>query len=157
MDAKLYAPFVSAFFEVLPQFGFNEVKRGDLKLKDKLTTALGVTALIGLSKDVRGNVGYSMSLDTAQSVAGKMMGMPPVAEFDQMAQSAIAELANILTSSVVIAYEKQNLIVAISPPALITGENVTVMSQVNTLAIQIFTDAGLIEVNASLDAAASIS
>lgn len=154
MDAKLYAPFVSAFYEVLPQFGFNEVKRGDLKLKDKLVAAMGVTALIGLSRDVRGNVGYSMSMETAQSVASKMMGIP-VAEFDQMAGSAIAELANILTSNVVMAYEKLSLIVDISPPALITGENVTVVSQASTLAIEILTDAGVIEVNASLDAGTS--
>jgi hypothetical protein len=93
----MYLPFVEAFFEVLPNFGFKEIKRGQLSLKDKLVSEMNVTALIGLSKDVRGNVAYGMGETTAQNVASCMMGFP-VEEFDEMAKSAVAELANMLAS-----------------------------------------------------------
>jgi chemotaxis protein CheX len=146
----MYLPFVEAFFEVLPNFGFKEIKRGDLSLKDKLVAGMDVTALIGLSKDLRGNVAYGMNQTTAKNVASMMMGNP-VKDLDGMAQSAIAEMANILASNAVMALERDGLSVNISPPALITGDKVVVVSQVRTLAIQINTEAGLIEANIGLE------
>ncbi|MEW6182071.1 MAG: chemotaxis protein CheX [Bacillota bacterium] len=151
MDVKMYMPFIEAFYQVLPQFGFSEVKRGNLRLSDRLTVTMQVTALIGLSKDVRGNVAYCMTEATAKNVASRMMGMP-VETFDEMARSAIAELSNILTSSAAILYEKNSKIfMDISPPALITGDNVTLMGQIKALTIEFFTDAGLIETNVGLE------
>jgi chemotaxis protein CheX len=147
----MYLPFVEAFFEVLPNFGFTEIKRGDLSLKDKLVAGMDVTALIGLSKDLRGNVAYGMDQTTAQNIASMMMMGTPVEELDGMAQSAIAEMANILASNAVIALEREGLSVNISPPALITGDKVVVVSRVKTLAIFIRTEAGPIEANIGLE------
>lgn len=152
MDAGMYMPFIDAVYQVLPQFGFSNVKRGNLRLNDRLAVTMQVTALIGLSKDVRGNVAYCMTEATAKNIASQMMGMP-VEVFDEMARSAIAELSNILTSSAAVSYEQNmNLFVDISPPALIYGDNVTVIGQVRTLTIEFFTDVGLIEVNVGLEA-----
>lgn len=65
-----------------------------------------------------------------------------------MAQSAIAEMANMITSKASTVLSGTGLNVSISPPTLITGENVTVMvSQVKTICIEIITEAGTIEVN----------
>jgi chemotaxis protein CheX len=146
----MYLPFVEAFFEVLPNFGFKEIKRGQLSLKDKLVAGMDVTALIGLSRDVRGNVAYGMSKTTAQNVASIMMGTP-VEVLDGMAQSAIAEMANILASNAVMALDRDGFSVNISPPALITGDKVVVVSRVQTLAIEIQTEAGPIEANIGME------
>lgn len=150
MDVKMYLPFVEAFFEVLPNCGFKEIKRGQLSLKDKLVSEMNVTALIGLSKDVRGSVAYGMGEITAQNVASCMIGFP-VEEFGETAKSAVAELANMLASRAAVILERGGFLVSISPPALIVGENVTVLSHVRILAVEIFTGAGLIEANIGLE------
>lgn len=152
MDVKLVAPFVDAAFNILPQLGFKEVKRGKLGLKDKMVSTLNITALVGLSKKIRGNIAYSMSETTAKNVASVMMMGMPVAEFDAMAQSAISELANMLAANAAINYEAIGKAVEISPPTLIIGENVTVrVSQVKTLVVEIITEAGTLELNIGLE------
>lgn len=152
MDAKLFAPFVDAFFEVLPQFGFQQVQRGNLALKDQLVATQEVTAIVGLSQKVRGNVAYSMSQETAKGIASVMMCGMPVEEFDEMAQSAISELSNMVTANAAIAIEGQGLAVDICPPTLIVGKNITArVSQVKTLGVEIITEAGLIEIHIGLE------
>ncbi|MEW6771591.1 MAG: chemotaxis protein CheX [Bacillota bacterium] len=150
MDAKLYLPFVESFFEVLPDFGFKELRRGKLALKDKLVAAANVNVLVGLSQDLRGNIAYSMTEETARGVASFMIGAASE-EFDEMAKSAVAELANMLTSKAAVSFERSGLLVNVSPPTLITGENITLLSHVRILAVEIITDAGLIEANISLE------
>ena len=96
MDAKLINPFIDAFHTIMPQIGFTEVKRGNISLKDKTATSKGVTVLVGLTKELGGNVAYNMSEETAKFVASTMMMGMPVESMDDMAQSAISELANML-------------------------------------------------------------
>ncbi|MEW6771994.1 MAG: chemotaxis protein CheX [Bacillota bacterium] len=150
MDVRMYAPFVESFFEVLPDFGVKELKRGRLALKDKLVAAANVNVLVGLSQDVRGNVAYSMTEGTARNIASFVMGFP-VGQLDEMAKSAVAELANVLASRAAIILERGGLLVSISPPTLIAGKNVTLLSHVRILAVEVFTGAGLIEANIGLE------
>ena len=152
MDVKMISPFLSALFEVLPALGLTDLKRGNIVMKDKLMATMEVTTLVGLSDDLRGNVIYCMSEDTAKNTASIMMMGMPVEEFDEMAQSAISEMANMVTANASTAFSSQGINVSISPPTLITGENVTVMvSQVRTLAIEVLTGAGIIEINVGLE------
>jgi len=152
MDVKMYTPFIEAFFQVLPSLGFKDVKRGGLELKDKLIATMNVIALVGLSNEVRGNVAYSMTEVTAQKIASIMMMGMPVEQFDDMAQSAVAEMANMLAASATFGLEYSGFAVSISPPTLITGRNINAMvSQVKTLAVEMTTEAGSIEVNIGLE------
>lgn len=150
MDVRMYSPFVDSFFEVLPDFGLKELKRGKLALKDRLVAATNVNVLVGLSQDVRGNVTYSMTEGTARNIASSMMGFP-VEEFDEMAKSAVAELANMLASRAAVILERGGFLVSISPPTLIAGENITLLSHVKILAVEVFTGVGLIEANIGLE------
>jgi len=145
-------PFVAAVFEVLSQLGFQDVKRGKLSVKEKMAASLEVTALVGLSKQMRGNVAYCMSSDTAKKFASIMMMGMPVDQLDEMAQSAIAEAANMITANAAMNLEAKGIAVNISPPTLIIGENVRIrITQIQTLAVEILTDAGTIEVNLGLE------
>ncbi|MEG6523822.1 chemotaxis protein CheX [Desulfotomaculum sp. 1211_IL3151] len=152
MDAKKYAPFVDAFAEILPQLGFQAVKRGNLSLKEKLMATRDITAIVGLTKKIRGNVAYGMAEDTAKNIASIMMGGMPVENFDEMAQSAISELANMVTANAAISLENIGLETNISPPTLVVGKNITArISQVKSLMVEIITEAGSIEINIGLE------
>ena len=152
MDVKLVAPFIDAIVAVLPQVGVQKVERGKISLKDKLLATMEVTALVGLTKGMRGNIAYSMSQQTARNVASSMMMGAPVNEFDMLAQSAISELANMLAAKAAVKMEATGNVIDISPPTLIIGKNVTVrVSQVQTLVVMMQTEAGGIELNIGLE------
>lgn len=147
------SPFVKAFFELLPQMGFQEVKRGNLKLIEKMTASLDVVAVVGLTEKLRGNVAYAMSQETAKKFASQMMMGMPVETLDEMAQSAISEAANMLTANAAMTLEAQGVKVNISPPTLVIGKGVRVrIAQVKTLVVEIQTDAGIVNLNIGIEA-----
>ena len=111
MDAKLVNPFIDAFTAVMPQIGFPEPKRAKVTVKQKNAVSLGVSVIVGFTKQIRGNVVYNM-----------MMGMP-VENFDEMAQSAISELSNMLTANTATHIAGLGLEVDISTPSLSIGED----------------------------------
>jgi len=152
MDAKLLAPFVDAFFNVLPQLGFAQVEKSGIALKDRLMTHFNVTTMVGLTEKIRGNVAYSMSEATARQVASKMMMGMPVADFDEMAQSAISELSNMVAANAAIIFEGMGMPVQISPPTMVIGDNVYIrLSKVKTIAVTITTEVGEIELNIGIE------
>ena len=123
MDAKLVNPFVDAFTTVMPQIGFHEPKRLKMNVRDKNAISKGVSVIVGVTKQIRGNVVYNMSEETAKFIASTMMMGMPVAEFDAMAQSAISEMSNMLTANAATNLTRMGLEVDISTPSLSIGEN----------------------------------
>ena len=121
MDAKLVNPFIDAFMTVLPQIGFQEPARAAMTVKDKMTQSLGVTIIVGFTKQIRGNVVYNMSEDTAKYIASTMMMGMPVENFDEMAQSAVSEMSNMLTANAATNLVAMGLEVDISTPSLSVG------------------------------------
>lgn len=132
MDVNLVNPFLNAFSIVLPQLGFGSVVKKNLSLKNQVF-AQGVAVSIGLIGDVKGNVVYSFSMDYAREIASKMMMGMPVPEFDEMAQSAISELTNMLTANAAIEFSKIGKEVNISTPTLVTGKDINI--KINTTKI----------------------
>ena len=152
MDSKMVRPFIDAVLSVLPMLGLTDIKQGNVAVKDKLAIAKDVTVLIGLSQDIRGNVAYGLSDECARNIASTMMCGTPVPQFDELAQSAISELVNMVTANAATKLEGLGKTVNISPPTLVTGENIKArISQVQTLAIEFVTSAGTIELNVGLE------
>ena len=123
MDAKLVNPFVDAFVAVMPQMGVPEPVRTQMNVKSKNAVSLGVAVIVGVTKQLRGNIVYNMSEDTAKFIASTMMMGMPVADFDDMAQSAISEMSNMLTATAATNLTGMGLEVDISTPSLSIGPN----------------------------------
>ena len=116
MDAKLVNPFVDAFTTVMPQMGFPEPKRVKMGVQNTNAVGLGVSVIVGFTKQIRGNVVYNMSEDTAKFIASTMMmGMP--------AQSAISEMSNMLTANAATNLTGMGFEVDISTPSLSIGKD----------------------------------
>ncbi len=126
VDAKLVNPFIDAFMAVMPQLGFPIPRRTKVYLQDKSTVSRGVTVAVNFTRQMRGNVVYNMTEDTAKFIASTMMMGMPVIEFDEMAQSAIAEMSNMLTASAATSFANLGLDVDISPPNLKRGSGLSV-------------------------------
>jgi len=123
MDAKLINPFVDAFTTVMPMLGFPEPTRTKLYAASTRVKSLGVSMLVGFTKQIRGNVVYNMSEDTARFIASQMMMGMPVEAFDEMAQSAISELSNMLTANTATNITALGVEVDISTPSLSIGSD----------------------------------
>ena len=152
MDAKLVNPFVDAFTAVMPQMGFPEPKRNKLYVREKNAISLGVSVIVGFTKQIRGNVVYNMSEDTAKFIASTMMMGMPVAEFDAMAQSAISEMSNMLTANAATNLTGMGLEVDISTPSLSIGKDFQVkISDAQYLTVEMGLGDHVVELDIAVD------
>ncbi|HBE78125.1 MAG TPA: chemotaxis protein CheX [Firmicutes bacterium] len=156
MNVTYINPFLEALTKVLQQFGIIDVDIGNLEKKERMQVTLDVTAVVGLVGDIKGNVAYSLSQDTARKLISAMTsGMTTVDEFDAMARSAIGELSNMTTGMASILLSKIGVNIDISPPSIIVGEDIYfIISSVQSIAVDINTPAGRIEVNIEIEGVA---
>lgn len=150
MDVKIINPFLESFNTVMPQLGF-EVNRKNIELKNNINGS-GVTVTVGITGDIKGNVIYIMNEEVGRSIASQMMMGMEVSEFDDMAQSAISELTNMLTANAGINYSQEGINIDISTPVLVRGKDVTI--NVNTekiICIEMEVNQATIEINIAIE------
>ena len=82
-------------------------------------TTEDLTAIIGVTGGLQGNVFYEWSKATALAVAGLMCGTTYTDELDDVGLSAIGELANIITGNATIELAAAQYACEISPPVLL--------------------------------------
>lgn len=152
MDARFINPVIDAFREILPQLGFSDIRRGHISVGTNSVESLGVTVIIGMTKDIRGNVAYNLTEATAMTIASTMMGGMPVTRFDDLPQSAISELVNMVTANAAIRFEQMGLRVDISPPSLVVGADFRArLLQEKFLVIEMLANELLLQLNLALE------
>jgi len=136
---------------IMPQLGFQNIVKGKLSVGDQFVESKGITILVGLTDQLRGNIAYNMTEQTAMQIASKMMMGMPVASLDDLAQSAISELTNMVTGNAATSFEKEGLRVDISPPSLVVGEQFRAkVSSTKFIIVEMVVDSLLIELNIGL-------
>ena len=125
----------------MPQLGFEKVEKSNLSLKESNLSYSGVIMAVGIVGEIKGNVVYYLDIENAKKVASIMMMGMPVEEFNDMAQSAISELANMLTANAATNFSNIGITVDISTPTLLYGNEVFVKMNTNqVLCIQLIAD-----------------
>ena len=119
-------PIIDAFMDVMPQMGFPMPKRQRIYLQERNVISNGVTLTLGFTKQMQGKVIYNMTADTARYIASTMMFGVPVTKFNELAQSALREMSNMLTAHAAIKYSEFGLDVDITTPELIIEEGNTI-------------------------------
>ncbi len=151
MKVQYVSPFASAAVTVFEQLVGVLPERGQLAARPQMFTTQQINIVCGVTGDVEGLVIFSMSMITADRVASKMIGAP-VVTFDQLAASAISELANIICGQSLMQLAGSGYTCDITPPTIIRGSNVRI-STLDIPAIVIpltLKDIGAFEVNVSL-------
>lgn len=149
MKVELVEPFVRAGFLVIETVLNNRPVRGTLSMRRTVATTQQITIELGVDGVVSGNVLYGMSMTTAQKIASVMMGQP-LASMDDMAWSAVSELANIITGRATQLLNDNGYECNISTPSIIKGWNVEVTVAVPALVVPMVTLCGSLEINAAL-------
>lgn len=148
MDAKLVNPFIDALVAVLPQMGFAVPQRAGMGVQNQTCKSLGVSLIVGFTKGLRGNIVYNMSDETARFIASKMMMGMPVEELNEMGQSALSEMSNMLTANAATNLAAMGMEVDISTPSLTVGKDFQIkISSSQYLVVKMDIESHIMELN----------
>ena len=153
MKTEFVTPFMGAATEVLKTEINAEIERGELAVRKAATTAQEVTIMVGVTGDVMGAVFYGMPNRTACQIASAMLGQRlPI--FDEVVESGIAELGNVITGRASMGLEAAGYTCRLTPPTIISGQGVIISTvEINQLVIPLKTQYGPIEIGVALRAA----
>lgn len=157
MKAQILNPFLEAIHEVLSKEVQTEIERGELSLAANSYTTADVTSLISMIGQVEGNVLFSLDYQTAKQVVGRMLG-EPVQEFNELAQSGISELGNVIVGQASVRLARAGYQTNISPPALILGDGARLSTlDYPRLVVPLKTDLGLITIHLAVKENAGVT
>ena len=152
MDVKFYNPFIQAAFTVLQAETGVEAERGPLSFESSADTPDDVTVmLICKGQTVRGVVLYTMSEKTALTIVSRILKQP-FWEFDELAQSGVSELGNVITGRAGILLAEAGIEVTISTPVLLVGKGTLISTlDFKRLLIPMHTSLGNIQIHLALN------
>jgi chemotaxis protein CheX len=141
MNKNIIEAFSNSFLNVMPQLGLMDVRLISEEECGKKINTPGVVIIIGIVGDLHGNIIFAMGENSAKMIASIMMGMSEPAEvFDEMSQSAVSELSNMLTANASIELAGNGITTDISTPTLMYGEFTTNASFESVIKIELLAD-----------------
>jgi len=105
----------------MPQLGIEDISLTALDDCGNHIETPGIVCIIGIIGDLKGNAIFAMHEDCAKKIASDMMGGMEIDEFDETAQSAIAELGNMLAANACTELSVVGMSVDVSTPTLMHG------------------------------------
>jgi chemotaxis protein CheX len=153
LEAGFVAPFIDVAIATLERESGIAFQRGGLKVARVTRTTREVTVMFGIGGGrLNGLVVYGMSRATAIEIAGRMVG-EPFAELDDLAQSAIGELGNMITGRAAMHLAEAGYPSRCTPPALVLGAGCTTSTlDVLRLVVPLESSIGTIELQVGLSA-----
>lgn len=150
MKIDFLNPFIVSTAEVLQKEVGADVTRGQVSLVKGLLVSSDVTVLISLVGQVQGTVLFHMSYDTAKGLVSAILGQQ-FQQFDELAQSGIAELANVITGLSSTKLSSAGYASIISVPMLIIGRGSRISTlNIDRICIPLLTDMGEIGLDIAL-------
>ncbi len=150
MNVKFLNPFVEAAYMVLESEVGLKAERGEISLNRSAYTADDITVLISLVGQVKGVVLYSMSEATAISIVSAILDQQ-FEEFDDLAQSGIGELGNVITGQAGQRLASAGIESQISPPTMIIGKGTMVSTlDFQRIVVPLDTDFGPLQIHLAL-------
>ncbi len=125
MNVKFLNPFIEAAHEVLKTETGLVMNRGELGLQKEAYITDDVTVILSLIGQVEGIVFYSMDERTALELVKHMLG-ETFSGFDNLAQSGVAELGNVITGRASVKLSQAGFKSNISPPTLLQGKGAVI-------------------------------
>jgi chemotaxis protein CheX len=151
MKAEYANPFITAAVTTFKkELGVN-LNRNAINVKNAPIPSKDVSIIIGVTGAVRGQVVYSMDDNVALAVAKAMLPGKVPAELKKLANSAVSELANIITgqASIILAGESNRI--DITPPAVFSGGAASIdFLSLQTICLSFLSEIGALEINIAM-------
>jgi chemotaxis protein CheX len=153
MRVEFVAPFYQAAGEVLESELGAAPDRGQVAVRKSPRTSHDVTAILRVVGSVSGVVLIAMNEPTALAMVGRMMG-EECAEFDELAQSGIGELGNVITGRAAVLLAEAGFPSDITPPQLVVGRGTAIAGADQPLLVMpLQTEVGQLEIHVGLQEA----
>ncbi|MDA8235796.1 MAG: chemotaxis protein CheX [Clostridia bacterium] len=150
MRAEFINPFITAAREVLKSEIRSEVQLGQLTMEQSAFQNTEVKVMISLTGELEGIVFYGLDKDTACNITSAMIG-EKVSQFDDMVNSAIGEMGNVICGRAGGIFEKVGYNTNISTPIVLIGQNAGITTfNLQPILVSLVTDAGTIVLWVSL-------
>jgi len=120
MKAEYINPFLESARIVLEQLINVRPTTGQLGIKDVKFVENHIWIQIGMSGQMQGDIVFGLHEEVALKLVSAMMGGYLVTQMDEMSQSAISELGNMISGNASTILYNQGVRVDITPPKLIT-------------------------------------
>ena len=151
MKAEYANPFINAAVNVFQQELGVKLSRTDLKKKVSAAPSHPISIIIGVTGPIRGQVVYSMDGNFAYEVAKAMLPGKLPAEIKKLVNSAVSEIANMVTGSASIKLAGESQTIYITPPAVFSGANLEIdFLSITTISIGFLSQIGALEINIAL-------
>jgi len=153
MKVEYLNPFVKSVVDILEATVGKKPAKGKVFLRDKYPYKTeDVAILVGMTGMLAGQVVISMGMNCAKGIAAIMLMEENLQELDEYAQSALAEIANMVTANATIGLSEIGCSCDITPPSVVTGQRLEISCQehVKTIVIPLEMDIGHVDVNISI-------
>lgn len=121
MDVNVINSFLVAAYDILDKELGASAEKGTISLHEGSFDTSEFTIRIGVKGQHEGFIWYTMTEETALAMAGKMMETTLTA-MDDMAESALGELANMMSGLASMLLEKAAIGCTLESPIIIKGK-----------------------------------
>jgi chemotaxis protein CheX len=118
MKAEFINPFLESAKIVIEQVASIRPSTGQLGIKDVKFVEKYIWIQIGMTGQMQGDIVFGLDEDVALKMVSAMMGGFVITEMDEMSQSAISELGNMISGNASTMLFNQGVRVDITPPKL---------------------------------------
>jgi len=147
---ELINPFLEAAYEVFDVEMNLKIEKGPISMRESSITSQEVNVLVGVTGEVHGQIIYGMPSTTAKKIAAKMVGQPMIT-LNDLAQSSISELGNIITGFATTKLAESFSNLALTPPTLVIGKKVLISTiDIRRLYVVLMSKIGNLEVSVAL-------
>ena len=151
MKAEHANIFISSAVNVFKKELNIRLERKSLVKKNSPIPSLSTSIIFGITGAVNGQVVYSMDQNFAFKAAQAMLPNKPLAEIKKMENSAVSELANIITGQASIALAEETKKINLTHPVVLMASDLKLdFLEVPTITLNMISEIGEFEINIAL-------
>lgn len=129
MEVKYINPFIEASKKVLYELVGEEPDTQAPKLLENSISGDDLLIIIGLTGEIKGQVMFTLKEKTALNIAKKMTFDDSLPELNEYAESAISEMANMISGSTSMIMYQEGILIDITPPSICRGSGMIISSR----------------------------
>lgn len=150
LSADYINPFLIASTKVLKDMVMVDAKVGRPYVKETSFKDDSLIIMLGVTGAVKGQAILSLAVPVALDIASKMC-MMPMTELNEIAESAVSELGNMILGNTATVFSTKGILIDITPPMMCRGPvSFTNTYSTNICVPLIYEDGKTIEINVAM-------
>jgi len=150
INKDLINTFIISAIEIVEELEGEKPRRGELSLIQDAIQTQGVVIVIGITGKIEGRLLLDVSKETACRFSEFIL-KEKFSEFNEIVESAMGEMANLITGRAVSILNEMGYSLKITPPTLLSGQELKVSDKkMEMLVIPLFCKSGKLLINIAI-------